>query len=145
MAAPRLSKGGSNKENVRVVCRVRPPNAKEISSGKTCVSIRQNSIEVALDDGNQTFQLDRIFGADSTQQGVFESTALDLIGDVLEGYNATIFACKWAIHFSLKYHIVTLFLILGGHIVFASAGTQQCRWTDRLVLGLGRAHSQHHH
>jgi Microtubule binding len=85
----------SNKENVRVCVRVRPPNAKEVATGKTCVTIRgQNTIEVSMDDGNQTFALDQIFGAESSQQSVFDYTS-DLIGDVLQGYNATIFACEY--------------------------------------------------
>ena len=84
---------GSQRENVRVVCRIRPTNQKEISSGgNTCVKFNDTTVEVGVDDGSHTFSFDRIFGMESTQQEVFEYTAVPLVADVLNGYNATIFA-----------------------------------------------------
>ena len=38
------------------------------------------------------FTFDRVFGMDTKQRDIFEDTALPLIADVLDGYNATIFA-----------------------------------------------------
>jgi kinesin family protein 5 len=38
------------------------------------------------------FTFDRVFGQDCTQEALFEYTALPVIKDVLDGYNATIFA-----------------------------------------------------
>lgn len=91
MAAKRPT--GSTRENVRVVCRIRPTNAKEIANGgSTCVKFTDTSIEVGVDDGSHTFAFDRIFGMESTQMEVFEYTAVPLVADVLSGYNATIFA-----------------------------------------------------
>lgn len=85
------SKG--NKQNVRVFCRIRPTNQKEIDSGGyTCVNYTNNSIEVATEEGTNMFTLDRVFGDDVTQVDVFHESATSLIGDVLSGYNATIFA-----------------------------------------------------
>jgi hypothetical protein len=84
---------GSQRENVRVVCRIRPTNQKEINSGgTTCVKFNDTTIEVGVDDGSHTFAFDRIFGMESTQIEVFEYTAVPLVTDVLSGYNATIFA-----------------------------------------------------
>lgn len=84
----------STRQNVRVVCRVRPTNQKEISSGGvTCV--KQNgttNIEVNADGNQNSFSFDRIFGPDSSQIQVFQDSAYPLIADVLAGYNATIFA-----------------------------------------------------
>ena len=84
-------------ENVRVVCRCRPENQKEVEAGGTsCVRFFPNdagSIEVNVDDTLSTFSPDRMFNPDvTTQQAVFEDTAQPLVADVLQGYNATIFA-----------------------------------------------------
>lgn len=80
-------------QNVQVVCRVRPSNKIEHNKGaKDCVKI-PNDTEIQIDhDGTHKFNFDRVFGPDSTQQGVFEAAATPLINDVLEGFNATIFA-----------------------------------------------------
>lgn len=40
--------------------------------------------------GPYSFQFDRVFGFDSDQKTVFEETAIPLVNDVLQGYNATI-------------------------------------------------------
>lgn len=81
------------KEKVRVVCRVRPQNQKELNSGGSlCVRLSETSIEVKSDEGQYTFSFDRVFGPESTQVEVFEYSAIPMIHDVLSGYNATIFA-----------------------------------------------------
>jgi kinesin family protein 11 len=87
------TKQQSTRQNVRVVCRVRPTNQKEISSGGvTCIKINQSNIDVSSEGGQNTFAFDRLFGPESHQQEVFQDTAFPLIADVLAGYNATIFA-----------------------------------------------------
>ena len=82
------------KHKVRVIGRIRPMNNKEINigSGQCINSIVGNSIVV--DDGAQhvPFTLDAVFGPDSTQIEVFDDAAAPLIKDVMQGYNATIFA-----------------------------------------------------
>ena len=80
------------KENVRVVCRVRPQNEMERERGSVCVKLTKTTISVNVDDCASPFTFDRVFGMESTQQQVFEDTAFHLIDDVLTGYNATIFA-----------------------------------------------------
>lgn len=86
-------RGSSQRENVRVVCRIRPTNQKEITSGgTTCVKFTDTTVEVGVDDGSHAFSFDRIFGPESSQIEVFEYTATPLVQDVLSGYNATIFA-----------------------------------------------------
>ncbi len=87
-----MKKQGS-REKVKVVCRIRPTNQKEIlSGGVSCIKFTETNIEVNQDDGSNSFSFDRIFGPESTQIKVFEYTAVPLINDVLSGYNATIFA-----------------------------------------------------
>lgn len=88
------SKKIGTRENVRVVCRVRPQNAREIKEGGVpCVKVSKNSIDVNTpDEGTHTFNFDRVFGVESDQRSVFEDAAIPLVKDVLNGYNATIFA-----------------------------------------------------
>jgi hypothetical protein len=81
------------RQNVRVICRVRPSNKIEQAAGGTnCVKHTTESIEVLVEDRTDSFTFDRVFGADSTQEEVFTYTAKGLISDVMAGYNATIFA-----------------------------------------------------
>jgi kinesin family member 5 len=90
-----MSRRDASKETVKVVCRVRPQIANEVAAGGvTCVNLTDTSIEVNHDDGSNSFGFDRVFGMDSKQEDVFNYCATPLIHDVLNGYNATIFACK---------------------------------------------------
>lgn len=80
---------------MRVCCRVRPQNAKELAmtSARRCVSISDDTIEVKTGDGPpQKFAYDHVFGEEASQQTVFESVALPVVQDLMDGYNATIFA-----------------------------------------------------
>lgn len=87
------SKRPGSRENIRVICRIRPTNQKEIASnGVVCLKHTDKALEVETDDGSAKFSFDRIFGPDSTQIEVFDNAAVPLVNDVLSGYNATIFA-----------------------------------------------------
>lgn len=58
----------SQRENVRVVCRVRPINSLEKAKGKECVQLTANSIQVnAPDAAAGPFFFDRVFAPESTQ------------------------------------------------------------------------------
>ena len=88
-----MSKKGDSKENVKVVCRIRPQNQKEAAiGGFMCVRHTDQTCETTTEDGVYNFTFDRVFGPESTQVSIFEYTAIPLIGDVLNGYNSTIFA-----------------------------------------------------
>ncbi len=96
-----MGKTPSNKENIRVVCRIRPQNNLEKErNGKLCVRLNNSpdskicqSVSVSSDDGTlNSFAFDRIFGMDSNQEEVFLDSTAPLIESVLNGYNATIFA-----------------------------------------------------
>mmetsp|Transcript_86410 Transcript_86410/g.244048 ORF Transcript_86410/g.244048 Transcript_86410/m.244048 type:complete len:787 (+) Transcript_86410:50-2410(+) len=63
----------ADRGNVKVVCRVRPQNQ-------------------VVEDGAYNFTFDRVFGPSSTQLECFEYVAKPVVGDIMEGYNATIFA-----------------------------------------------------
>jgi len=76
-----------------VVCRVRPQNQIEVrNGGRECVSIRSDTEVEITEDGEYSFTFDRIFGPTSTQLECFEYVAKPVVGDIMQGYNATIFA-----------------------------------------------------
>ena len=76
------------------MARIRPVNQKEIDNdGKSCLKVTNKTyLEVHHEDNVNPFTFDRVFDESSTQISVFQDTAVPLVNDVLEGYNATIFA-----------------------------------------------------
>ncbi|OCH94990.1 kinesin heavy chain [Obba rivulosa] len=86
--------------NIKVVCRFRPTNAIEQREG--------GEIVVAFDDNLQTVQMrsaqlgsgpekdgftfDRVFPPGTKQHEVFDYGVKDIVKDVLDGYNGTVFA-----------------------------------------------------
>ena len=82
------------KQKVRVIGRIRPQNAKELSlnAGECITSLEGCSISASDGIQNYPFTLDAVFGQNSTQLEVFKNAAEPLIEDVMQGYNATIFA-----------------------------------------------------
>jgi len=79
----------AEKSNVRVVARCRPVNAREIKEGgHTIVRFSAENpgiVELTVDDQPQTFQFDRMFATESTQEEVFTDSVFPLINDVLNG------------------------------------------------------------
>eukprot|EP01133_Synstelium_polycarpum_P011374 gene11374-13259_t len=103
--------GGGDSSNIFVAVRVRPESEKEISDAKHRTVIRVLDDNVLLLDPlatnntrlnnssannkrtqEQRFIFDRVFDPFATQQEVYESTTKDVIGYVMSGYNATVFA-----------------------------------------------------
>ncbi|GMH34290.1 hypothetical protein BSKO_02124 [Bryopsis sp. KO-2023] len=85
----------SNKsDSVKVLVRIRPPNAKEQSHGYIRC-IRQTSEETLLVSGGsepQQYTFDFIAGDDVSQQTLFQIAGAPIVENVLEGFNACIFA-----------------------------------------------------
>lgn len=92
-------------ESVRVVVRVRPLNENELAKTSTSsggqsiitVDVKENQVvlypptEKENRDAKQ-FCFDCVFGEEQSQLELYEATALPLIGQVIDGYNGTIFA-----------------------------------------------------
>lgn len=80
-----------------VVCRCRPFSEKEKNAGHSQISeIDLKSKTVRLKDPNQAkdvkqFTFDQVFDTDSTQQDVYETTAINIVDAVLGGFNGTVF------------------------------------------------------
>eukprot|EP00045_Choanoeca_perplexa_P009845 m.96366 g.96366 ORF g.96366 m.96366 type:complete len:952 (+) comp15050_c0_seq1:34-2889(+) len=79
---------------VKVCCRFRPQLPNELSKGGVpIVSVDSGGTTCVINGAKRaTFTFDRVFGGDSTQEGVYEYTAKPIVEDVLKGYNGTIFA-----------------------------------------------------
>ncbi|GAA95055.1 uncharacterized protein L969DRAFT_104727 [Mixia osmundae IAM 14324] len=87
--------------NIKVVCRFRPPNALELreAGGEPIVSIDPEGTTVKLKsqdalrgpDANG-FTFDRAFEMDTKQEEVFEYGVRGIVDDVLSGFNGTVFA-----------------------------------------------------
>ncbi|KAJ3119149.1 Kinesin heavy chain, partial [Nowakowskiella sp. JEL0407] len=81
--------------NIRVVCRFRPQNSREIKEkGEIVVSFDDDRTTVKLEskDYPGVFAFDKIFEWNQTQQEVFDYAAAAVVDDVMKGYNGTIFA-----------------------------------------------------
>eukprot|EP01104_Vermistella_antarctica_P016322 TRINITY_DN553_c1_g3_i1.p1 TRINITY_DN553_c1_g3~~TRINITY_DN553_c1_g3_i1.p1 ORF type:complete len:1136 (+),score=354.11 TRINITY_DN553_c1_g3_i1:295-3702(+) len=85
--------GGNGGTNVRVVCRFRPQNSREDAvGGKIATEFSNEDTTVRLKHNtDHTFHFDRIFPPASTQEQVYEYSALPTVKDVFNGYNGTIF------------------------------------------------------
>jgi kinesin family protein 5 len=82
----------ANECNIRVICRFRPLNEAEEKSGSKVVVKFPPDSEDTLILGGRAFVFDNVFKTDATQEKVYETTAKEIVADVLSGYNGTIFA-----------------------------------------------------
>ena len=91
----------SNRDRIKVVCRIRPENKIE-KEGKYARCVTFDSTNISVDcvpeskvsdfAGHHQFTFDAIFGPDSKQVDVFQEVAAPVVQGVLDGYNGTIFA-----------------------------------------------------
>ena len=97
----------SKSSNVKVFCRIRPENEKEISTGLgLCLEpISSNSLKIITDNINintgikenfsektsQDFTYDKVFPSDTNQKTIFDMVAKPLISAAFEGINGTLF------------------------------------------------------
>ncbi|KNZ71769.1 Kinesin heavy chain [Termitomyces sp. J132] len=86
--------------NIKVVCRFRPPNAIEArEGGEICVTFDDNlqtvqlrSAAVGSGPEKDGFTFDRVFPMGTKQAEVFDYGVKEIVKDVLDGYNGTVFA-----------------------------------------------------
>ncbi|XP_010471246.1 PREDICTED: uncharacterized protein LOC104751068 [Camelina sativa] len=84
------------KGNIRVFCRCRPLNFKEIEAGVSMgidVESAKNGEVMVMSNGfpKKSFKFDSVFGPNASQADVFEDTA-PFATSVIDGYNVCIFA-----------------------------------------------------
>lgn len=92
-----MGKDAHAAENVRVVCRCRPINDIERSRGGEALAVNMfenqpDLVEVVMEDSQSKHSFDRCYGMESTQRQVYDESVFPLIDEVLNGYNATVFA-----------------------------------------------------
>ncbi|XP_063767238.1 kinesin heavy chain isoform X2 [Eleginops maclovinus] len=76
--------------NIKVLCRFRPLNKSEILRGDKFIPIFQGEDTVIL--GGKSYVFDQVFPTNTTQIQVYNTCAKQIVKDVLDGYNGTIFA-----------------------------------------------------
>ncbi|KAL0220629.1 hypothetical protein RCL1_000483 [Eukaryota sp. TZLM3-RCL] len=99
----------SSADNIKVVIRVRPENQRELTGHyRTVVRVLDDRVICFdPDDAASTrrvlipgdrrpkdskFAFDRVYNSEATQLEVYEGTAKELINDIFQGFNATVFA-----------------------------------------------------
>lgn len=86
--------------NIKVVCRFRPQNSIELrEGGEIVVAFDENLHTVQLRAAQATagpekdgFTFDRVFPMTTQQVEIFEYGVKDIVTDVMDGYNGTVFA-----------------------------------------------------
>ncbi|TRY59285.1 hypothetical protein DNTS_016362 [Danionella cerebrum] len=75
---------------VKVMCRFRPLNESEINRGDKYIPKFKGEDTVVI--SGKPYIFDRVLPPNTTQEEVYEACAKQIVKDVLEGYNGTIFA-----------------------------------------------------
>ncbi|XP_064201871.1 kinesin-1 heavy chain-like [Anguilla rostrata] len=75
---------------IKVMCRFRPLNNSEVVRGDKYIPKFQGEDNVVV--GGKPYMFDRVFQSNTSQEQVYNACARQIVKDVLEGYNGTIFA-----------------------------------------------------
>jgi hypothetical protein len=78
--------------NVRVVARIRPLSTREKAEPEIMTSLDDRLVQVKMMDQKRFFELDRVFGIDSTQQQVYDGSGAReaVTNDLFAGFNCTV-------------------------------------------------------
>ncbi|XP_028929816.1 kinesin heavy chain isoform X2 [Ornithorhynchus anatinus] len=79
-----------NECSIKVLCRFRPLNQAETLRGDKFLPLFQGGDSVIV--GGKPYVFDRVFPPNTTQEQVYHACAMQIVKDVLAGYNGTIFA-----------------------------------------------------
>ncbi|KAM3934047.1 kinesin heavy chain isoform 4-T4 [Leptodactylus fuscus] len=80
----------NNECSIKVLCRFRPLNQAEVQRGDKYLPVFQGDDCVVV--GGKPYAFDRVFPPNTTQEQVYHACAMQIVKDVLAGYNGTIFA-----------------------------------------------------
>uniref|UniRef100_A0A1D1YRB6 Kinesin-like protein n=1 Tax=Anthurium amnicola TaxID=1678845 RepID=A0A1D1YRB6_9ARAE len=85
-----------NRNNIRVVCRFRPQNSREIREGGVpIIKYDEDNVDTCRMEGKEfqgNFTFDRIFPPETQQKFLFDESIKPIVDDVIGGYNGTVFA-----------------------------------------------------
>ena len=76
---------------VKVAMRARPETPENALKDFTC-SAADGSICITVQGHKHEFAYDHVLSSDSTQEEVFNTCAVPILKDVLDGFNGTVFA-----------------------------------------------------
>ncbi|KAJ8674290.1 hypothetical protein QAD02_005552 [Eretmocerus hayati] len=81
-------------QNIKVFVRVRPINNAETASKSPVIVEIPSNDEIEIHDKNQVkkFRFDKVFGPNSKQVDVYNDVVKPLVGEILAGFNCTVFA-----------------------------------------------------
>lgn len=83
----------SGSQNIRVVTRIRPLSTKELNEKSKESVTAQEALKMVKVAKNKDFAFDAVFGPNTTQKHVYESTAGDMIrNNLFKGFNVTVLA-----------------------------------------------------
>ncbi|XP_066984247.1 kinesin heavy chain-like isoform X2 [Macrobrachium rosenbergii] len=83
---------GGNEDSIKVIARFRPLNDSEERAGSKFIVTFPHKDDQQVGIGGKVYQFDRILKPNVTQEMVYNTAAKDIVIDVLNGYNGTIFA-----------------------------------------------------
>ncbi|CAL8397485.1 unnamed protein product [Arctogadus glacialis] len=75
---------------IKVMCRFRPLNKSEVARGDSYIPKFQGEDCVLIT--GKPYYFDRVFQSNTTQEQFYNAVAQQIVKDVLDGYNGTIFA-----------------------------------------------------
>ena len=123
--SPRESKPESKKSdeteprddrNVKVFCRFRPCNETELKNGgNRMIVVNGNVVNLPQEVKDNRYYYDKVFEEKATQEQVYQAVGKPLLDEILQGYNATIFAYGQSGCLSPE----TLILLIDGSIIQA--------------------------
>ena len=101
MRGSSAARAGGDTGNIKVFCRFRPLNEKELGErdNRECVTYRDAKTCAVQGVNKQTgcqeqveYSFDTVFRPESTQEEVYDTAVLPIVESVLTGYNGTILA-----------------------------------------------------
>uniref|UniRef100_A0A4W3I6E3 Kinesin-like protein n=1 Tax=Callorhinchus milii TaxID=7868 RepID=A0A4W3I6E3_CALMI len=78
--------------SIKVMCRFRPLSQAEILRGDQFIPKFKGDDTVTVLGQGKPFMFDKVFPSNTTQEQVYNACAKQIVKDVLDGYNGTIFA-----------------------------------------------------
>ncbi|KAI0980262.1 hypothetical protein GJ496_009803 [Pomphorhynchus laevis] len=78
--------------NIRVLCRFRPLNDSERRANCSAITKFPHGTDDTVFVSGKVYVFDKVFGPDADQNKVYDEAAREIVGDILNGYNGTIFA-----------------------------------------------------
>lgn len=88
-------------EAIRVFVRIRPLNKRELEQKQTIGwNYNETSMIEETQNGQRMYAYDHCFGPTATNMETYEIVGKPVVLKAMEGYNGTVFTCKYSVFFS---------------------------------------------